>query len=60
MTYKKITQDVIQEVKDPVVVEHKKEQLEEEKAKILANKEVFLKECDTKILALDEMLKLFI
>ncbi len=58
MTYKKITQDVIEEV-TTTTTQKKKEALETERINLLANKDVFMAEHDKKLVELDKMLALF-
>ena len=60
MTFEKITTDLIRETKEPVVVEHQREELEKEKASVEADKQRFIKTSDERIARIDEMLAMFV
>ena len=55
MTYEKITEEILKETKEPVIVEHKKADLENRKASLLKDKE----RVEGEISKADELLALF-
>lgn len=59
MTYEKITMDLLREIQEPVVVEHRKEELEKEKASVEEDKQKFIKTADERIAKIDLMLAVF-
>jgi len=59
MALEKITEELLKETKEPEIVEHRKTDLENERASVVADKERFVKTADERIAKIDEMLALF-
>lgn len=59
MAYEKITEELIKETKEAVIVEHRKDDLEREKAAVMADKEKAITTADKRIAGINVMLAMF-